>query len=139
MTRPWPEEWASSFDLVHQRMALPAAGKTVVKDTVRSFVDLVKPGGWIQMVEPDHSVSMGPAMGDFFRLLSDVFDFMRTGNNYAVQLKSFLQNAGVVDIEEVVFDVPIGRTSDSDEMARKSTRMIELVINGLTQVAGCKS
>lgn len=138
MTQPWPKEWASSFDLVHQRMALPAAGKEVVHDVLGAFVDLVKPGGWIQLVEPDHSVSMGPAMADFFRLLSDVFKFMGTGVDYAPQLKKWLGELGIVDLEERTFDVPIGKTSDSEEMATKSARMIELVIKGLTGVAASK-
>ncbi|KAF2789630.1 putative methyltransferase SirN-like protein [Melanomma pulvis-pyrius CBS 109.77] len=136
MTQPWPQEWASRFDLVHQRMALPAASKTVVLDALRAFVDLVKPGGWIQLVEPDHSIALGPAMADFFRLLSDVFKFMGTGPDYAPQLKKWLTDLGVEDVKEEIFDVPIGKTSPSDELCAQSARMIELVIKGLTQVAG---
>ncbi|KAI1457512.1 hypothetical protein F4805DRAFT_171909 [Annulohypoxylon moriforme] len=135
MTKPWPSDWASSFDLVHQRMALAAAGKAVVKDTLQAFVGLVKPGGWIQLVEPDHSISKGPAMADFFRLLSNVFAFMQTGPDYAPQLKTWLTDLGLVDVEERIFDVPIGKTSPTEETKAKSTRMIGLVIKGLTDVA----
>jgi hypothetical protein len=139
MTQPWPEEWNSRFDLVHQRMALAAANKGAIKDTMRAFVNLVKPGGWIQMVEPDHSVSQGPAMAEFFRLLSDVFKFMETGPDYAPQLKTWLTNLGMENVEEKIFDVPIGKNSPSDELCIKSSRMIELVIKGLTEVASSKT
>lgn len=136
ITQPWPKEWVASFDLVHQRMALPAAGKTAVHDTLRAFVGLVKPGGWLQLVEPDHSVSKGPAMADFFRLLSDVFAFMQTGTNYASQLKTWMTDElGLLNVEEHIFDVPIGKASSSDEMRLKSARMIELVVKGLAEVA----
>ncbi|CAI6334300.1 unnamed protein product [Periconia digitata] len=135
MTKPWPVEWDSRFDLVHQRMALPAANKTTVHDTVRAFVNLVKPGGWLQMVEPDHSITRGPAMADFFRLLSDVFKFMETGADYAPQLKTWFTEMGLEDVEEQIFDVPIGKNSPTEDLCVKSTRMIELVIKGLTQVA----
>lgn len=136
ITQPWPVDWAASFDLVHQRMALAAAGETAVYNTLHAFVNLVKPGGWLQLVEPDHSVSKGPAMADFFRLLSDVFAFMQTGTNYAPQLKTWMEGElGLVDVEERIFDVPIGKSSSSDDMCSKSARMIELVVKGLADVA----
>jgi hypothetical protein len=138
MTQPWPTEWESRFDLVHQRMALPAANKTAVHDTLRAFVNLAKPDGWIQLVEPDHSVTQGPAMADFFRLLSDVFKFMETGADYAPQLKTWFTEMGLEDVDEQIFDVPIGKSSPTDDLSVKSSKMIELVIKGLTQVASSK-
>jgi hypothetical protein len=138
MTQPWPEEWSSRFDLVHQRMALPAAGTSVVLQTLRAFVQMVKPGGWLQLVEPDHSISRGPAMADFFRLLSDVFKFMGTGTDYAPNLKDWLTQTGLEDVTERIFDVPIGRNSLSEQTMLDSARMIDLVVKGLTQVASSK-
>lgn len=136
MTKSWPESWNESFDFVHQRMALPAAGKAEVLGTLRAFVRLVKPGGWIQLVEPDHSVSRGPAMSDFFRLLNDIFTFMGTGPNYAKQLKTWMQtDLGLVEVEERIFDIPIGHGSCNDTISSKSSKMIDLVVQGLIQVA----
>lgn len=134
--KPWPESWNESFDFVHQRMALPAAGKTEVLDALRAFVGLVKPGGWIQLVEPDHSVSRGPAMSDFFRLLNDIFTVMGTGPDYAKQLKKWMQaELGLVEVEERIFDIPVGHGSCNETMASKSSKMLDLVVEGLIQVA----
>lgn len=51
-TEPWPEEWKSSFDLVHQRYGVQT-GKDHPQRLVSSLSELVKPGGWIQLVELD--------------------------------------------------------------------------------------
>jgi gliotoxin biosynthesis N-methyltransferase len=134
MTQPWPEDWAETFDIVHQRMALPAAGRSAVLGTLRAFAGLLKPGGWMQLVEPDHSITKGPAMADFFRLLSDILKFMETGPDYAPQLKGWMADIGLVDIQEQTFDVPIGKGSPPG-MEDKSARMMELAINGLIVVA----
>ncbi|KIW99789.1 uncharacterized protein Z518_10717 [Rhinocladiella mackenziei CBS 650.93] len=48
----WPSEWQGTFDLVHQRNVLFVAGgfDRAVKAATR-LAKLVKPGGWIQIVE----------------------------------------------------------------------------------------
>ncbi|KAJ5149741.1 hypothetical protein N7448_001319 [Penicillium atrosanguineum] len=51
---PWPEDWLQSFDLVHQRLTLFGLG-TKSKECVLSLMDIVKPGGWIQLVETENS------------------------------------------------------------------------------------
>jgi hypothetical protein len=62
MKDSWPVEWQGTFDLIHQRMAFPAAGPKIVKQVISNMIGLLKPGGWIQFVESDHSLVEGPAM-----------------------------------------------------------------------------
>ncbi|KEY69597.1 hypothetical protein S7711_06225 [Stachybotrys chartarum IBT 7711] len=48
----WPEEWAGSFDLVHQRTTLTMTGtRERAVAAVRRLVLLTKPGGWVQLVD----------------------------------------------------------------------------------------
>ncbi|KAI0517001.1 hypothetical protein F5B22DRAFT_636212 [Xylaria bambusicola] len=134
MLQDWPEEMAESFDLVHQRMALPAANRTKVRQTLRRFMELIKPGGWIQLVEADHSVSKGPAMADFFRLLSDIFAKIGTGTDYARQLKDWLPDLGFEDVQEKIFDIPLGLGNEDETMKSQSSRMFEYGARGLIEV-----
>lgn len=55
----WPEDWQNSFDLVHQRLVLVVAGNfdAAVK-TIQRLIGLVKPGGWLQLVE--YAMPYGP-------------------------------------------------------------------------------
>ena len=136
MTKPWPTDWNRTFDLVHQRMALPGADKQSVRSALEGFVGLLKPGGWIQLVEPDHSIYKGSAMRDFYRLLCDIFEYMGTDSTYAVQLKGWFEEMGLQNVEEKVFDIPLGKSNT--KLGPESAGMIQLTMNGLVMVAKSK-
>src|SRR5690242_3700548 len=51
MTEAWPVQWLGTFDLVHSRMALPGVGINPLDQVVTNLISLVKPGGWLQLVE----------------------------------------------------------------------------------------
>jgi hypothetical protein len=120
ITKPWPEEWAGSFDLVHQRFALPAAGKAGTREALRGLIGLVKPGGWIQLIEADHSVVTGPGMGELFELIKEVFGAMDVPYDLAKDIKVMLQEGGLEQVEEALFDVPLGAKNPDVELGRKS-------------------
>lgn len=49
---PWPEEWRDRFDFVHQRAVLSVTGNVErAKSAVNGLVDVLNPGGWIQLVD----------------------------------------------------------------------------------------
>jgi hypothetical protein len=138
MLEDWPAPIVGTLDLVHQRLALPAANKSQVQATISRFIGLLKPGGYIQFVEADHSIAKGPAMTDFFRLLSDVFAVMDTGNDYAPQLKGWFEDSGLENVQEKVFDVPVGAANKDIEMGRKGAMMFSYGVRGLVKVAKSK-
>jgi hypothetical protein len=138
MLEVWPTSMVGSLDLVHQRTALPAANQSQVQATISRFIGLLKPGGYIQFVEADHSIAKGPAMADFFRLVSDVFKVMNTGNDYARQLKGWFEEAGLEDVQEKVFDIPIGISNEDSEMGKRGAMMFSYGVKGLVDVARCK-
>lgn len=138
MLENWPASIVGSLDLVHQRLALPAANQSQVQATISRFIDLLKPGGYIQFVEADHSIAKGPAMTDFFRLLSDIFNVMNTGNDYARHLKGWFEDLGLEDVHEKVFDIPIGQSNPDTEMGKRGALMFSYGVRGLVDVAGCE-
>ncbi|KAF2014409.1 hypothetical protein BU24DRAFT_423366 [Aaosphaeria arxii CBS 175.79] len=135
MLEDWPESLVGTLDLVHQRLALPAANKAQVQSTISRFIGLLKPGGYIQFVEADHSIAKGPAMTDFFRLLSEIFKVMETGNDYAPQLKRWFEDAGLEDVQEKVFDIPIGAANENADIGKKGALMFSYGVRGLVDVA----
>lgn len=48
--QPFPEEWKAKFDVVQLRAVMASAGDGAI-DVVRRCVELVKPGGYIQLVD----------------------------------------------------------------------------------------
>jgi hypothetical protein len=116
-------------------MALPAAGSAIVKDVISNMIGLLKPGGWIQLVESDHSVVEGPAMGDMFRLISDVFKIMETGPDYAPRMEAWFRDLGLANVGCKIFDVPMGARNTEEDLKAKSTRCFVLANKGLVAVA----
>jgi hypothetical protein len=141
ITKTWPKEWTETFDLVHQRFALPAAGRKGLKDALDGLLGLVKPGGWIQLVEADHSAFTGPAMEELFELVKEVFGAMDVGYAHAREMKDMLIEAGLEAVTEDMRDVPLGITNPNPEMARKSAYAYTLGARGIvaaaTQIPGC--
>ncbi|KAI4144645.1 MAG: hypothetical protein LQ340_006570 [Diploschistes diacapsis] len=134
---PWPPAYRGRFDLVHQRLALPGCGQYPMRRAVDALVGLVKPGGWIQLIEADHSgpASEGPAMRDSFGLIKQLFRGMGVEDGYARELKGWLQDAGLEGVEERVLDVRLGAANSDKDLARKGTRSFVLATTGLVQVA----
>ncbi|KAF2264627.1 hypothetical protein CC78DRAFT_533001 [Lojkania enalia] len=135
ITKKWPKAFEESFDLVHQRFALPAAGKDGVRDALHGLVSLVKPGGWIQFVEADHSIFTGPAMGELFKLVEEVFGAMNVGHDHAKDVKGMLEEEGLEVVEERIVDVPLGAKNPSPDMGRKSAIAFAMGADGIVGAA----
>lgn len=135
---PWPEDWKNSFDLIHQRAALPAVGNKGSPQVIKDLIGLAKPGGWIQFVEPDHSVVEGPADRAFFHLLEEIFATMGSNTDIAPRIEGWFREAGLENVECKIFDVPLGAKNPKKEMQAKSARFYTLGGNGVVQVAKSK-
>lgn len=108
---PWPAEYRDSMDLVHVRGSLAASSPSPI-EVVKNLVSLVKPGGWVQLMEmnafspPDN----GPAMNDFARMARDVWTAIKVGD-FANNLKSLLEEAGLQNVQEKRYLVNIGKAA----------------------------
>lgn len=124
ITEPWPEEWKGTFDLVQQRLTLGACGTFPHGQAVKNLAELVKPGGWIQLIEPDQTcgVKDGPAMNDFITLVTWVFDMMGGGARYAYDIKQWLQEAGLVNVKELSIPLFLGASVSDKGLAERTAR-----------------
>ena len=139
MTTPYPRTWDSHFDLVHQRLALPGCGSYPMRSAIASLVTLVKPGGWIQLIEVDHSApgSEWSATKDVYRLIKELFGKSGIDYEYARMMKGWLLDMGLEEVEEKVLDVPLGKKNNKKEMGEMSARSFGLATAGLVAVARC--
>lgn len=120
--KPWPSEWHNSFDLVHQRLVLGACGAFSHKEAIMNLAELVKPGGWIQMIEPDQvcGVNDGPAMHDFIVLVAWVFVSMGGTISYTAHIKEWLEDVGLTDVQERGIPLFLGAASPKRELAART-------------------
>ncbi|KAF2265220.1 hypothetical protein CC78DRAFT_493963 [Lojkania enalia] len=134
---PWPVEWSDRFDLVHQRLALACPGdEEATKSTIRDLIRMVKPEGWIQLVEfiewtDDED---GPAWKDYTTCLCDMIAFIGSTVKHIDHVKDWFQDLGLVNVEEKVFEGNYGTRQDKmlQATAMKAVMMTATMILGVT-------
>ena len=87
ISKPWPAEWKESFDLVHQRLALMAIGAPA-SQMVQHLAALVKPGGWIQLIEATNELpeNTKPALQNFVHVLQGICSVQGTSKHLGNEL-----------------------------------------------------
>ncbi|KAL9052896.1 MAG: hypothetical protein Q9162_005122 [Coniocarpon cinnabarinum] len=138
---PWPEEWKGSFDLVHQRFVLSnIADHDAAKLAIRRLVELVKPGGWIQLDEASAIEGDGqPADTPIEKMFRVVGDFMRlAGMDPApgARVKQLLEEASDGSLlEEPVHvktaDAQFGRPAPTKEVAEAGVANIMGILDAI--------
>lgn len=108
--KPWPKSWNSTFDFVHQTLVLFQTGSKQ-RDAINSLARLVKPGGWIELMEPQYG-EVGDADGlahrQFLNMLSELWAVRGTKSDFAAGLEGMVQDCGFVDVRSVLLPVGAG-------------------------------
>lgn len=130
----------NSFDLVHQRLVFGACpdGPLVVKN----FYDLLRPGGWIQLVEADimGTDDDGPAHKQFLALLNELFkSFGLKKLPYSTEMAGWLKQSGFENVGEWVVPYVIGRKMDEPTLRSQGVESNRSAIQGLGVYAKSKS
>lgn len=133
ITQDWPQAWEHSFDYVHQRLTLAGAAQTPVIDCVTRLVQLVKPGGWIELVEADFTgpSTNGPAMKQFETMMRQFLTAVGVGFEYARPLKAYLQGAELRNVHERIFNISYGAACKDAQIATKSVSHLVTASKGL--------
>lgn len=117
MTEPWPAEWQGTFDLVHSRMALPGVGLHPLDEVVKNLVALVKPGGWIQLVEMEwQGWDAAPVLGEFREAVKQLMSMATNGQGVDLRdrLAVFFRESGLTNVEQTVVNVPVGLKAENE-------------------------
>jgi len=137
ITKPWPAEWEQSFDIAHQRLALPAAGPNG-QAIVTSFANLVKPGGWIQLFEGDVYASHadnGVAANQFISLMRSAFTMMNSPKTLVHHLSGWLKAAGFENVEEHSVLPKLGANNSNADLVKKALFSNGVAATGLVAMA----
>ncbi|KAH7048227.1 hypothetical protein B0J12DRAFT_625776 [Macrophomina phaseolina] len=136
LLQDFPAEWIASFDLVHQRFVMPHFAPEEAAAVVTRLVRCVRPGGWIQHVEPDATIVMCDSQAHTLSLLPTIFSNWMPDRNPSVQLVRELERNGVKNIQQQSFDVPIGKAHKDTEMGLRGRKnmlyMFEMVSRNLS-------
>ncbi|KAL1592632.1 hypothetical protein SLS60_011048 [Paraconiothyrium brasiliense] len=132
ITKPWPAEWKEGFDFVHQRLAL-AAGGPIQKHIVSHLGDLVKPGGWIQLIEASNETheSHGPAFRNFVTIIKSIYTVFNGSLKLCEEIPVWLKEAGFVDIGYRDIDTKLGALNPDPVLAKQGVYSTTIAARGL--------
>ncbi|KAI0471151.1 hypothetical protein F4859DRAFT_522428 [Xylaria cf. heliscus] len=95
--------------------------KTLPPDTSFCLFALLKPAGWIQLVEAEQEgPESGPVFQEFLDLVRGLFTATGAGWHYAKEIRQWLEEAGAVDVDEYVVDMAFGAKNPDKYLAEIS-------------------
>jgi hypothetical protein len=118
INKPWPEEWKNSFDFVHQRLALVGSGPAA-QQAVANLAALVKPGGWIQLIEATNDLpeETGPAMRNFVTIMKGMFSTYGASLSLGNDLPGLVTAAGFENVQDRVVMTKLGAANPKPKLA----------------------
>ncbi|KAH8704452.1 hypothetical protein GQ44DRAFT_732403 [Phaeosphaeriaceae sp. PMI808] len=120
INKSWPEDWRESFDFVHQRLTL-AAGGSSQEGALRNLATLVKPGGWIQLIEPTNEApeGSGPAFQNFVTAMQGVFSSMGSSTHVGNEVAGWLKAIGFEDVQDRLYHIKVGAANPNPKLAKQ--------------------
>lgn len=125
-TPPDPS-WEQGFDLVHQRLLIWGLQKSEWATVVKNHFSLVKPGGWIQLVEGqwvdrDHPFDPAthPYLDKMYRMQWWFTENFGMDVFVGYRLEDLLKEAGFTNVQKTQYTLGYGALAKSPEWTKRS-------------------
>lgn len=124
---------------MHQRLVLVSGGAKQ-EQALQSLGALVKPGGWIQVIEATNQLpeGCGPVMHAFVEVMNGVFKFMGADLNMTERMPEWLAGAGFVDIQDRIAPLKLGAANKDPTLAAQGAFSTSTAATGLGKFASSK-
>jgi gliotoxin biosynthesis N-methyltransferase len=139
---PWPVEDHGAYDLVHQRYCLAMFSLQKDEQIVKKLFELVKPGGFIQLVDAN---LLGYDGGEQHPGMDQMMAYMKRGFEEAGMnaapgplVASWLRNSGAVDVQDNVFSFPMGSMAATPEAQTNTTSNLSAMIDNFAMIGSSK-
>jgi SAM-dependent methyltransferase len=134
----WPEEDHGAFDLVHQRYCLAMFSPEKDAAIVSRMFKLVKPGGYIQLVDAN---LLGYDGGDAHPGMTRMMRYMQRGFTDAnmnpapgPNLAEWVKAAGALDVKEEVLSFPMGCLAATNADQQNTTSNLVNMIDNFAMI-----
>jgi SAM-dependent methyltransferase len=110
VTEPFPSTWgwSNSFDVIHQRLLIWGIKSNQWPAVIRNYRDLLKPGGYLQLVEAEWIPKSGPSDLPQLRKQALLQDWSTKSFgmdiDVAYHLEDYLRDAGFDEVTKIQFD-----------------------------------
>ncbi|KAG1094430.1 hypothetical protein G6F42_018755 [Rhizopus arrhizus] len=103
------------FDLVYQRDVATVLPFKLWPNLISEFFRVTKPGGQIQLVEYDLLFkSPGPVLTQVNEWYRSAAATIGVNPDYTHYITEYMENAGFIDVQVQVYDIPIGEWPETD-------------------------
>lgn len=134
----WPTEDKGAYDLVHQRYCLAMFSPEKDEGIVKRLFELVKPGGYIQLVDADLMRYDGgeahPGMSKLMKFIQRAFTEAGMNPAPGPSIAGWLRKAGATDIEETVLSFQMGRLAAKSMAQKSTTANLEAMIDNFAMI-----
>jgi SAM-dependent methyltransferase len=129
---PFPESWGwkDNFDVVHQRLLIWGIKASEWPVVISNLVDVLKPGGYIQLVEAEWIDPANPASEETRPELAKQAALQRWSTesfgmdiDIAYKLEKLLSDAGLEDVGVVQFDHGYGALAKAESQKNVSAEL----------------
>ncbi|KXN86225.1 Demethylmenaquinone methyltransferase [Leucoagaricus sp. SymC.cos] len=107
-----PTEWTNRFTLVNQRFLIAGLRYSEWVTAINNMCRVLKPGGWLQLLEPTGLMDAGPT-GNIFHLLLERIRQLQGINgvfpNCGDVLKRLAEEAGFEEVTVTYYEAPVGK------------------------------
>ncbi|CAI6337033.1 unnamed protein product [Periconia digitata] len=134
----WPKEYKEYFDLIHQRLTLPFAGNKC-KESLSALMDMVKPGGWIQLMEgtllTTDSVEVNPCMHNYLKIVHAIYKSLGAPLTLSRDIPQWLKEAGFVNVETREIHVQMGASNKDTDLGKRGAATQRDAAKGMVEAA----
>ncbi|KAI2472082.1 hypothetical protein F4781DRAFT_428614 [Annulohypoxylon bovei var. microspora] len=93
INEPWPADWQGTFDYAGNKQ----------REALSALAGLVKPGGWIELMEPEYEKGEGAgrAYAQFHDMMAELWAMKGTKGDFAKDIEGLVKEAGFVDVASI--------------------------------------
>jgi len=132
LSKGLPADWAQRFDLVHQRFMFPGFSSEIVKEFLARLMGCVKPGGWIQLVEPIANENVSGPDPTAFIVLHKLADLCMKCPNPKDVILSKLKDGGFVNVNMQALDIVVGKFQENRELSVRGQKAMRAAMQNMS-------
>ncbi|KAL2759318.1 hypothetical protein ACRALDRAFT_1067831 [Sodiomyces alcalophilus JCM 7366] len=135
LSQDLPAEWNQYFHLVHQRFVFPGFPAQTIGEFLGRLMGCVKPGGWIQLVEPCASENVSGPDPTAFAVLHQLSKMCMKCPDSRDVILSRLKEGGFVNINVQTADIVVGKYQLDREMDVRGRRSMGDAMRNMMSIA----
>ncbi|OQE22213.1 hypothetical protein PENFLA_c013G08350 [Penicillium flavigenum] len=131
LIEPFSPAWKNAFDLVHERFVISLFKEDEIAQVLHNLLSCVKPGGWVQFVEPDFGtcVSRPKDKTSAFQMIHQLTGHVMADNMASTKLAGRLEDAGWVNIGVSVRDMMAGNAHPDPALGERGRKNMLAILN----------